>query len=130
MMPTGPKHRAATVASPEATQRSHLSRAGILLGAAFVAACATPATRSGHVQAPAPCVDSVYVQLKREHPDSLSERAWQRLQSLDRDCAGARAQSHEETSGMMGMSHGRSGAWMGLGIVTVIVMAVMMTAIR
>lgn len=108
----------------------HLCPAAVLLTAALVTACATPATRSGHVQEPAPCIDSVYAQLKRQHPDSLSERAWQRLQSLDRDCATARLQSHGETSGMMGMGHGRGGAWMGLGVVTVIVMAAMMAAIR
>ena len=97
-----------------------------LLGA--IAACAPP---MGQVSVrPEPCGDSLYVQLKRTHPDSLSERAWQRLQSLDRDCAAARAAEQMGTSVMMGMGHGRDWRWMGMGLVAVVLMAIMMTALR
>jgi ferric-dicitrate binding protein FerR (iron transport regulator) len=71
----------------------------------------------------------MYVRLQRQHPDTLSERAWHRLQSLDRDCAAARAQAQTEMSDM-GMGHRRGGAWMGMGVVAVALMAIMMTALR
>ena len=98
-----------------------------LIGA--ITACA-PSTRHASVPQPTPCADSLYVRLKGQHPDSLSERAWQRLQSLERDCAAARSQTHAETSSMMGMGHGRVGRWMGMGLVAVVLMAIMMTALR
>ena len=93
-----------------------------------ITACAPPMRQvSIH---PEPCGDSLYVQLKRTHPDSLSERAWQRLQSLDRDCAATRTAEQMETSGMMGMGHARDGRWMGMGLVALALMAIMMTALR
>jgi hypothetical protein len=106
-----------------------MRRAALVL-LALVMACATPMQQASMRQ-PAPCEDSLYVQLKRTHPDSLSERAWQRLQSFDRDCAAARAQAQTEASGMaMGMGHGRGGRWMGMGIVGVVLMVALMTAVH
>ena len=87
-------------------------------------ACATPATRRAHVTEPSPCADSTYVQLKRTHPDSLSDRAWQRLQSLERACVTSHAQSPGETGRTMGTGH--VGAhWFGIGIGTVLMVAMM-----
>ena len=103
-------------------------RPAVIALLALVTACAPPMRQVSAPQ-PAPCDDSLYIQLKRAHPDSLSERAWQRLQSLDRDCAAARTQAHAETSGMMGMGHGLGGRRMGMGIVAVVLMAIMMTAV-
>jgi hypothetical protein len=99
---------------------------------ALFAACATPATRQAHVEPPSPCTDSLYVRLQQQHPDSLSERAAQRLQSLDRECAAARAESqrsgsHGAANGMMGMGHG-TGGWvaMGIGVVMTVTMLLVM----
>ena len=95
---------------------------------ALVASCATPATRAVRVAEPAPCADSTYVQLKRQHPDSLSDRSWQRLQSLDRAGAAARAESSlAATNGTTGA--GNSGGhlmWVG----AVVMMVAMMVAMR
>jgi len=110
--------------------RSLPRTAGLVALVGAITACA-PSTRHASVPQPAPCADSLYVQLKGQHPDSLSERAWQRLQSLERDCAATRTQVHAETSSMMGMGHGRDGRWMGMGLVAVVLMAaIMMTALR
>ena len=100
-----------------------------LRGAAMVSlvlftACATPATRRAHVAEPSPGADSTYVQPKRTHPDSLSDRAWQRLQSFERACVASRAQAPGETVRIMGTGH--VGAhWIGIGIGTVLMVAMM-----
>ena len=95
---------------------------------ALVASCATPATRAVRVAEPVPCADSTSVQLKRQHPDSLSDRSWQRLQSLDRACAAARAESSlGARSGTTGA--GNSGGhlmWVG----AVVMMVAMVVAMR
>ena len=110
-------------------RRVHRTAVVLVALVGTIAACAPPRHQVS-VQSE-PCGDSLYLQLKRTHPDSLSERAWQRLQSLERDCAAARTQAHAETSGMMGMGHGRGGRWMGMGLVAVVLMAaIMMTALR
>lgn len=89
------------------------------------------AARRAHVQEPAPCSDSLYVQLKRQHPDSLSERAWQRLQALEQSCAAARTQRNsDEMNGMMGMGSSRGLLWMGLIMAVGVGMALMMSALR
>ncbi len=106
------------------TLLSIVAAAGLMI----LTGCA-PAPSAAHPPEPAPCTDSVYVSLKRQHPDSLSERAWQRLQALDRECAAARAQTtHARDGGMMGMGHG--GGWGLLGLATIVVMVVMMSALR
>lgn len=95
---------------------------------ALLAGCATPARRPVPVAEPAPCSDSTYVQLKRQHPDSVSERGWQRLQSLDRDCAATRAESsYRGTSATMDAGHhGGRRIWLG----AVVTMVAMMFAMR
>lgn len=99
------------------------------VGILSLSACAPPPP-TGHAPEPSPCTDSLYVSLKRQHPDSLSERAWQRLEALDRECATARTQAaHADQGGMMagGMHGGRK--WGLLGMVTVAAMLAMMSAI-
>lgn len=81
------------------------------------------AARQAHLQEPAACSDSLYVQLQRQHPDSLSARAWERLQTLEQTCAAARAKRNGDMSGMMGMGSGRSMLWMGLVMVVGVGMA-------
>ena len=75
------------------------------------------AARQAHLQEPAPCSDSLYVELRRQHPDSLSEREWQRLQTLEQACAAVRTQRDGDMNGMMGMGSGRGLLWMGLVMV-------------
>lgn len=101
----------------------------ILLSTAFLSGCATPAVRQRHVHEPTPCTDTLYLQLRRQHPDSLTERAWQRLQSLDQACAAARrASEQKETPVMMGMAHGGAA---GVAVVAgALVMVLLMIAFR
>lgn len=104
--------------------------ATILVAAAALAlsACA-PAAKAPQAPVPAPCADSLYAALKRQHPDSLSERAWQRLQMLDLDCAESRAPAAPAPdTHMMGMGSG--GGWRLLGVTTIAVMALMMAIVR
>ena len=98
----------------------------------LLTACATTSPRHARATKPAACSDSVYVQLAHQHPDSMSERAWQRFQSLDSACVRARSQAPAEShaGGMMGMGHGQNGAWAILAPLVVLGMAVMMVALR
>lgn len=102
-----------------------------LLAALLLAGCATSSPPRARVPEPAACADSLYVQLARQHPDSLSERAWRRFQSLESACVRERAQAPAETraTGMMEMGHGQSGAWTILAPLIVAGMAVMMVAL-
>lgn len=102
----------------------------ILAAVLLLSGCTTSSLPRAHGPEPAACADSLYVRLARQHPDSLSERAWQRLQSLDSTCARARAQAAGDTRGMgmMGMAHGQNRAWMILAPLIVAGMAVMMVA--
>ena len=88
------------------------------------------AARQAHVQEPTPCTDSLYVQLKRQHPDSLSERAWARLQGLEQDCTVARAQHKSGMSGMMGMGSRRGVLSMVVVMAVGVGMVLMMAALR
>ena len=91
------------------------------------------AARQAHVQEPTPCTDSLYVQLKRQHPDSLSERAWARLQGLEQACTVARAQHKSGMSGMsgmMGMGSRRGALSMVVVMAVGVGMVLMMAALR
>lgn len=97
--------------------------------------CATRQAQQAQVPQPAPCSDSLYLQLKRAHPDSLSERAWQRLQNLDQACAATKTQATKteatgQMSGMMGMGSGRGVLLMGAVMVVGLVMVLTMGALR
>ncbi len=98
--------------------------ASLLLGS-----CATvsPPLRA-HAPEPAACSDSLYVQLARQHPDSLSERAWLRLQSLDSACVRTRTHSAGDSHDMRMMGMGRA-TWRILAPLIVVGMAVMMVGI-
>lgn len=89
-----------------------------------LAACVSAAPRQTEIAQPVPCTDSTYVQLKRQNPDSLSERAWERLQSLDRECAAARTASQQAANAGMHTDHG-GWHWMGLGAGIVMMVAMM-----
>lgn len=92
------------------------------------------AARQAHVMEPSPCSDSLYVQLKRQHPDSLSQRSWERLQALEQSCAAARTQRNSEmnneTDAMMGLGSSRNFLWMGLLMVVGVGMALTMGRLR
>lgn len=98
------------------------------LAVTVLSACVTPAAQWRAV-APSPCADTTYLQLKRQHPDSLSEREWQRFQSLDTACTEAQARAREravietEHGGWMGMGHGGISA----GFMTAVMVAMMIT---
>lgn len=98
----------------------------------MIAGCATASRSPAHGPVAAVCTDSIYLHLARQHPDSLSERAWQRLQSLDSSCARERAHAASDTRGMgmMGMAHGPRRAWAILAPLIIVGMMVMMVALR
>lgn len=67
-----------------------------LFGTLLVAAgCTTPQPERRPEPRSTACADSIYVELSREHPDSLSDRAWERLQQLDEACARDRNRAEE-----------------------------------
>jgi len=101
----------------------------MLAAALLVTACATN-PMPAHAPEPAPCADSLYVQLKRQHPDSLSERAWQRFQSLDQACAATQTQARGQIGGMMGMGSMSGMLLMGVVMVVGAAMVLVMTAVR
>ena len=95
--------------------------------ALVLSGCAPAASRAVHAAQPSACSDSIYVHLSRQHPDSLSERSWQRLQSLDSACARARAAAPADPHGTEMMGMGGSGkVWTLLAPIVVVGMAVMM----
>ena len=88
----------------------------------ILASCVTPGTQQVRVGVPTPCADSTYRQLRSQHPDSLSERGWQRLQNLDRACA-----TREESSGTgtTDATHRGSRMWLGAAVMMVAMMVAM-----
>ena len=103
---------------------SGFSRVVVVTASLVLAACASPAMRQTEMAQPVPCTDSTYVQLKRQNPDSLSARAWERLQSLDRECTAART-AQQAANGTGHMDHG-GWHWMGIGALMVVMMGAMM----
>ena len=104
----------------------------VLAATLVIIGCATSSPPQAHAPAPVACSDSLYVQLARQHPDSMSERAWRRFQSLDSACVRARSETVSDMRGMgmMGMGHGQNRVWTILAPVIVLGMAVMMVAFR
>ena len=101
-------------------------RGGVVLALALLAACVPSTSRLSPVAAASPCGDSSYGRLRRQDPDSLSVREWQRLQALDRECATAHAQVSREPNAMTGTWHnGRH--WLMGGIATVVMVAMMIS---
>lgn len=103
----------------------------IMMGAMMMAGCAPRSESSKPRPEPIACRDSLYLRLARQHPDSLSERAWQRLQGLDSACALARHRAPLEShgTGMMGMGSGRGGMWTVLAPLLVGAMAAAMIVV-
>ena len=87
-------------------------RRSVLLVASAATLLATACAPRQVVQRePPPCTDPLYLRLKVESPDSLSEREWIRLQDLERACVTARtAAQHGGESGMM-VGMGRNTWW-------------------
>lgn len=100
-------------------------RGSAVLAVALLAACTPPATHPTAVATPTACEDPSYLKLRQQNPDSLTERAWERLQTLDRECATARRRAYA-THRQNGMSHG--GYMMGAGIVATVIMVAMMVS--
>ncbi len=69
------------------------------------------------------CVEPSLVALRAEHPDSLSEREWQRLQTLERDCDLARTEVYRDGWHHAGGVH--HGWWVGSGVVMALMMITM-----
>lgn len=87
-------------------RRKLLCARGILAGAVlFTAACA-PVQNTAARPVPEACTDSVYARLHRQPPDSLSEREWERLRSLDAACERSRSAGSHSGMGMMGIGGG------------------------
>lgn len=84
-----------------------------LLGALLTAtACTAPPP----VERPEPrtdaCSDAIYLELSREHPDSLSDRAWERLQQLEAACERGRSRTDNVDSAIHGSHHRDGWIWM------------------
>lgn len=73
--------------STRITMRTRPVLVAVLLGTLLVAAgCTAPQPERRPEPRPTACSDSVYLKLTGEHPDSLSDRAWERLQQLEAAC--------------------------------------------
>ncbi len=87
-----------------------------------VAGCSVPEGGREPEPRPAVCADSVYLELAREHPDSLSDRAWERLQQLEAACDRRRAGSVDGAGAAVRADHhGNDWVWMpammGFGLI-------------
>lgn len=109
-------------------KRGSGSRAGrvtILVTVALaltLAGCASTVPRPIEPE-PAVCVAPSLTALRAEHPDSLSEREWQRLQTLERHCDLARAEVQVDGWHHAGGTH--HGWWVGSGVVMALMMIAM-----
>lgn len=103
------------------TARRRAAFATVALSLAL-AGCASTARPQRFEPAPVACADSSLVKLRAVHPDSLSEREWQRLQVLERNCSLARAQTARETPGR---THDHAMWWMGSGLAMALMMVAM-----
>jgi hypothetical protein len=87
-----------------------------------VAGCASAAPRQTVEPEPVACTDASLMELRAEHPDSLSDRGWQQLQAFERECSLARAAAARETWGRPGDHHLW---WMGSGLAMMLMMLAM-----
>lgn len=87
----------------------HIALFGTLL---VTAGCTAPQPERRPEPRSATCADSIYLELSREHPDSLSDRAWERLQQLDAACARARNGAEQVDSSVSAGHHKDTWIWM------------------
>ena len=101
--------------------RRALTVAAVALSLA-VAGCASATPRQSIEPEPVSCTSSSLMELRAEHPDSLSERGWQQLQALERECRLARTAAAREDGSWTTDHHT---LWMGSGLAMALMMLVM-----
>jgi hypothetical protein len=84
----------------------------VLALALFVGACTPPAAPRQPAPEPDPCLEPVYLELRSEHPDSLSDRAWERLRQLEAGCRAERDRPLQATTGGAQQHHPAAWLWM------------------
>ena len=77
--------------------------------ALFLGACASAPAAPPPAAGADACREPVYLELKGEHPDSLSERAWERLQQLEAACQAEETRQAERPAVV---DRGHHGAWL------------------
>lgn len=87
-----------------------------------LAGCASATPRQSIEPEPITCASSSLSELRAEHPDSLSERRWQQLQALERECSLARAAAARESGSRTADHHM---VWIGSGLAMALMMLVM-----
>lgn len=105
---------------------SRAGRVAILVTVALaltLAGCASTAPRQSYEPEPAACAEPSLAALRAEQPDSLSEREWQRLQALERDCDLARTEVQRDGWHYADGAH--HGWWAGSGVVMALMMIAM-----
>ncbi len=98
-------------------------RATLVVTAALalaVAGCVSTAPVDPSTPEPVVCTDPSLVELRAQHPDSLSEREWQRYQVLEHDCSVARAEVSRETRHGPRDNH-RWWMWSGLAMTVMMI---------
>lgn len=89
-------------------------RAPILLVALLVVlgSCAAPPPPNRPAPEPPSCRDPVYLELRAQHPDSLSDRAWDRLQELDAECRSQLAEQPADNATLGPGADHHLGGWL------------------
>lgn len=75
----------------------------------LLGACTSASPPRQPAPEPEACREPLYLELKNEHPDSLSDRAWERLHQLEAECRAEQTRQAEEPSIVDG---GYFGAWL------------------
>ena len=84
----------------------------------FLGACASAPVPGSTVPEPEACRELVYLELKAEHPDSLSDRAWERLRQLDAECRADRSREPSRPDRVDADHH--LGAWLWMPAMMVV----------
>lgn len=80
--------------------------------ALFLGGCASANATPQPAPEPVACREPLYLELRDTHPDSLSERAWDRLQQLDAACRTERSRQAERPAVTDPGHHPRAWLWM------------------
>lgn len=107
--------------SPGFRARRTLIFAAVGLSVAVVG-CASVTPRQTVEPEPVACANASLTELRAEHPDSLTDRARQQLQSLQHECSLARAAAARERRGWPRDHHMW---WMGSGLLMTLMMLLM-----